>query len=135
MISLKFKHIGVVVPSIERAVDSYRSIFGYRVLFGPFEDPIQKVSVCFLATEQSDDATIELVSPSSEHSPVSKFLANGIGAYHMCYEVEDIEVTLAHVRSKGCVVISHPVPAVAFAGRRIAWFYTPTRQLIEIVER
>ena len=32
------------------------------------------------------------------------------------------------------VLISPPAPAVAFDGRRIAWVYTPTRQLIELLE-
>jgi methylmalonyl-CoA/ethylmalonyl-CoA epimerase len=135
MLHFEFKHIGVVVPSIERAAASYRDIFGYRILSGPVEDPIQKVSVCFLATEQGDDAALELVSPLGEDSPVGKFLANGAGAYHMCYEVLHMENAIAHVRSKGCLVISNPVPATAFGGRRIVWFYTPTRQLIELVER
>jgi methylmalonyl-CoA/ethylmalonyl-CoA epimerase len=135
MASFKFKHIGVAVASIEQALSSYRVIFGYHVLSGPFEDPVQKVTVCFLGLDQPGEPAIELVSPSGEHSPVNKYLANGIGAYHMCYEVEDIESALAHVRSNGSIVISNPVPAVAFGGRRIAWFYTPTRQLIELVER
>jgi methylmalonyl-CoA/ethylmalonyl-CoA epimerase len=33
-----------------------------------------------------------------------------------------------------CIVVAKPVPAVAFQGRRIAWIYTPSRQLFEIVE-
>ena len=32
------------------------------------------------------------------------------------------------------MVVSGPVPAVAFGGRQIAWLYTPTRQLFELVE-
>jgi len=31
-------------------------------------------------------------------------------------------------------VVSGPAPAVAFGGRRIAWFYTSTRQVFELVE-
>ena len=73
--------------------------------------------------------------PACEDSPVGQVLAKGIGAYHICYEVENIEDALEYVHSKGCVVITKPVPATAFEGRRIAWFYTPTRQLVEVVER
>ncbi len=135
MISLKFSHIGVAVPSIEQALPTYQAVFGYVILSGPFHDPVQKVSVCFLGTGEFGDLVTELVAPADEHSPISKILANGVGAYHICYEVEDIEDTLAYVRSKGCIVIGKPAPAVAFEGRRIAWFYTPTRQLVEVVER
>jgi methylmalonyl-CoA/ethylmalonyl-CoA epimerase len=132
---LKLNHIGIAVSSIEQAIPVYREIFGYTVLSGPFHDPVQNVSVCFLGTGESGELAIELVAPKGEDSPVSKILARGIGAYHICYEVKDINDALAHVRSKGCVVISKPTPAVAFGGRRIAWFYTPTRQLVEVVEK
>ena len=62
------------------------------------------------------------------------FLAKGIGAYHICYEVSDLEKTLEDVRASGCVLISAPVPAAAFEGRRIAWLSTPTRHLVELLE-
>jgi methylmalonyl-CoA/ethylmalonyl-CoA epimerase len=134
MISFTFKHIGVAVADLEKAIGFYRSVFGYRVLSGPIEDPIQKVIVCFLGPDDSSPATIELVSPCGDTAPIHKFLTNGIGAYHMCYGVENMEIALAHVRSNGSIVINDPVPAVAFGGRRICWFYTPTRQLIELAE-
>ncbi len=135
MVSLRFRHIGVAVASMEQALAAYQEVFGYVVLGGPFEDQVQNVSVCFVGTGGSGDPTIELVAPAGENCPVNRFLAKGIGAYHLCYEVDDIEDALGYVRSRGCIVVSEPVPAVAFEGRRIAWFYTSTRQLIELVER
>ena len=134
MVSLKFRHVGIAVESLERALATYQKIFGYAVQSGPFVDPIQKVSVCFLSPGESGGAAIELVAPAGEDSPVNRFLAKGISAYHLCYEVDDLDEALKHVRSNGCLVVGDPVPAVAFAGRRIAWFYTPTRQLTELVE-
>jgi methylmalonyl-CoA/ethylmalonyl-CoA epimerase len=135
MVSLKFSHVGVAVPNLEQALAVYHGIFGYTVRSGPFVDPIQKTSVCFIATNNEGDVPIELVAPSGDESPVNRFLGKGITTYHLCYEVDDIGEALKHVRSQGCLVLSEPVPAVAFEGRRIAWFYTPTRQLTELVER
>ena len=59
---------------------------------------------------------------------------SGGGAYHLCFETRDIDAALAHAKEYGCVILSQPVPAVAFQGRRIAWLYTPSRQLFELVE-
>lgn len=132
---MKFSHLGVAVLNIEQALSVYQEIFGYKVLSGPFDDPIQRASVCFVGTGIPNDMIIEVVASLDENSPVSKMLVKGVGAYHMCYEVDDIEQALADIRKKGCVIINKPVPAVAFKGRRIAWFYTPTRQLVEVVER
>ena len=131
---LRFKHMGVAVPDLAKAVPVYRDLFGCELTSGPFDDPIQKVSVCFLGPTASFPVQIELVAPLNEESPVRKILAKGGGAYHLCYATADLDRTLAELAVKGCVTVSAPVPAVAFSGRRIAWLFTPTRQLLELVE-
>jgi len=122
------------VPDMQRAIESYQGIFGYQLLSGPFDDPIQNVSVCFLGQPGSQQVEIELVSPLGAASPIRSLLAKGGGAYHVCYEVPDLEQALKEAREQGCLLLGAPVPAVAFGGRRIAWCYTPTRQLFEVVE-
>ncbi len=133
--SFTFRHLGVAVESLERAIPVYRDLFGYQLVSGPYDDPLQKVSVCFLGREAPGDIVIELVAPLGDDSPIRSMLAKGGSAYHVCYEVPDIENTLAELRAKGCIIVSKPVPAVAFNQRRIAWLYTPTRQLIEALEK
>jgi methylmalonyl-CoA/ethylmalonyl-CoA epimerase len=123
------------VPSLEATTESLTALFGYRVVSGPFDDPIQKVKVSFLSQSGTDIAEIELITPLSEDSPVQSMLKKGSGgAYHLCFETSDIEAALEHAKNSGCVIVSPPVPAVAFQGRRIAWIYTPSRQLFEFVE-
>jgi methylmalonyl-CoA/ethylmalonyl-CoA epimerase len=110
-------------------------LFGYKVISGPFDDPIQKVTVNFLAKSDEDVAEIELIAPISEDSPIRSMLAkDGGGTYHLCFETSDIDGALIHAKKNGCIVVSSPVPAVAFQGRRIAWIYTRSRQLFELVE-
>lgn len=128
-------HVGVAVPDLEQAAAFYVAAFGFRVVSGPIEDPIQKVKAYFLAEAERDLAHLELISPLDEDSPVNRYLSKGIGAYHVCYEVGEIAKALAELRGKGCLVISKPVPAVAYAGRKIAWCFTPTNQLLELLER
>jgi methylmalonyl-CoA/ethylmalonyl-CoA epimerase len=131
----QFHHLGVAVDSISKVLSTYETIFGYHLLSGPFDDPIQKSRVCFVGTGVKDAFVIELVEPLAQDSPVKNMVAKGIAAYHVCYEVEDIDKVVAEVSQMGCVVVSPPQPAVAFQQRRIAWFYTPTRQLIEVLEK
>jgi methylmalonyl-CoA/ethylmalonyl-CoA epimerase len=134
-LALKFHHIGVAVQNLDKAIPTYRDLFGHRVVSGPFDDPVQKVSVCFLASDADPDVQVELVAPLAEDSPIKTILSKGGGGYHFCYQTPDIEAAISEAKSQGCVIVSQPVPAVAFKMRRIAWFYTPTRQLIELVER
>jgi methylmalonyl-CoA/ethylmalonyl-CoA epimerase len=134
-LGFKLRHVGVAVPSLNPATDTLSTLFGYRVISGPFDDPIQKVSVNFLTQSDNDVAEIELIAPLGQDSPITAMLAkSGGGAYHLCFETSDIEQALVHAKNNGCIVISGPVPAVAFNGRRIAWIYTKSRQLFELVE-
>lgn len=134
-LGFKLRHVGVAVPSLDPATDTLSTLFGYRVISGPFDDPIQKVSVNFLTQSDNDVAEIELIAPLGQDSPITAMLAkSGGGAYHLCFETSDIEQALIHAKNNGCIVVSGPVPAVAFNGRRIAWIYTKSRQLFELVE-
>lgn len=130
-----FHHLGVAVRDIEKALPIYADLMNYRLYDGPYEDPIQRVKVAFLRREGTHDPVIELVAPGTDDSPVNNYLRKEVGAYHMCFEVHTIEQTLAELRTRGCVLVASPAPAVAFKGRKIAWLFTPTRQLIEVLER
>jgi methylmalonyl-CoA/ethylmalonyl-CoA epimerase len=129
-------HLGVAVASLEKALPVYRNVLGYRLVSGPFDDPIQRVSVCFIRRDIPGDITIELIAPLGDESPIHRTLMKGgSSAYHSCYEVENLDQALEHLSAQGCVIVSKPVPAVAFGNRRIAWLYLPTRQLIEALEK
>ena len=134
-LGFKLRHVGVAVPKLGPTTDTLATLFGYKVVSGPFDDPVQKVSVNFLAKSDNDLAEIELIAPLTEDSPITPMLAKGGGAaYHLCFETSDIEQAVAHAKNNGCIIVSPPVPAVAFKGRRIAWIYTRSRQLFELVE-
>jgi methylmalonyl-CoA/ethylmalonyl-CoA epimerase len=134
-LGFKLRHVGVAVPSLGPATEALSTLFGYRVISGPFDDPIQKVSVNFLTQSENDVAEIELIAPLGENSPITSMLAKGNGgAYHLCFETTDIEQALVHAKNNGCIIVSPAVPAVAFNGRRIAWIYTRSKQLFELVE-
>ena len=127
-------HLGIAVADLNQALAFYQSALGFQITSGPFVDPIQKVSVCFIQNRDGQGPLLELICPTEAASPVTGLLAKGTGAYHVCYEVKDLEETLDEMRSRGSVVVSNPQPAVAFGGRRIAWCFLPTKHLAEFVE-
>jgi len=125
-------HVGIAVRDMAAAVAFYERAFGFTLQHGPVDDPIQQVTVCFLAA--ADGIEIELIAPLGDKSPVARYLARETGAYHVCYEVPDIATASQRALDNGCIPVSPPVPAAAFAGRLIAWFYTPTKQLVEFLQ-
>lgn len=132
----RFHHLGIAVRDMDGAIESYAQMLGLRLLGPPVDDPIQRVRVCFLGSDAPGEIVYELVTPlvAGEKSPIDRVLEKGNTSYHVCYEVPGLERAIADLVAAGCYVIAEPVPAVAFAGRRIAWLMTGTRHLIELLE-
>lgn len=131
---VRLHHIGYVLGSIEKSAESFARSLGAtwdgKIIF----DPLQKVRVTFLKGANTADSLIELVEPGGSESPVSRFLNQGGGLHHLCYEVADIETYLEFCKLAGTLIIRRPVPAVAFDGRRIAWALTNQKLLLEFLE-
>src|ERR1035437_6643144 len=75
-----FHHVGVAVLDLQSATQILESLFRYRLTSGPFDDPIQSVSVSFLSRGQGD-TVIELVAPFGADSPMKRTLQKGGGTY------------------------------------------------------
>jgi methylmalonyl-CoA/ethylmalonyl-CoA epimerase len=128
-----FHHVGVAVRDLSAAIPIYKSLFDYEMISGPFDDPIQKVSVCFLSRGKGD-TVIELVAPFGINSPIDGTLKKGGGTYHVCYQVPDINAAIDHLTGQGSLLVSGPVPAVAFEMREIAWIMTEVGLLVELLQ-
>jgi methylmalonyl-CoA/ethylmalonyl-CoA epimerase len=128
-----FHHVGVAVRNLSTAIPVYKNLFDYDSISGPFDDLIQNVSVCFLSRGEKD-TVIELVAPLGANSPIDGILKKGGGAYHICYQVPDINAAIGHLTGLGSLLLSGPVPAVAFEMREIAWLMTEANLLVELVQ-
>lgn len=130
----RFHHVGFIVSNIEQTIDGYQRSLQATWDGRIFEDPLQRVKVAFLSTGPGD-AEIELVEPADEGSPVSRFLSKGGGLHHLCYMVDNLDLHLSEMRRLRATIVRKPQPAVAFAGRRIAWVVTAEKLLLEFIER
>jgi methylmalonyl-CoA/ethylmalonyl-CoA epimerase len=130
-----FHHIGFVVASIQDSVQGFLQSLQAKWDEIIFHDPLQVVRVTFLQSAQAGSPVVELVEPAGEKSPVIPFLKRGGGLHHLCYEIDNLEEQLRLSRSQGGLVVRPPLPAVAFAGRPIAWVYTKNKLLLEYLER
>jgi len=128
-------HIGFAVASISAAAEEFSLCMSARWDGRIFHDPLQRVRVAFFTPADLGNPVFELVEPAGETSPVSRFLAKRAGLHHVCYEVDNLETALGAALAAGWVVVSDPKPAVAFAGRRIAWVCSKHFLLIEFLER
>jgi methylmalonyl-CoA/ethylmalonyl-CoA epimerase len=119
-----FDHVGLAVQSITATLGPGREV-------DVFSDDIQKVSVAFI---QMNGVSVELIEPLGEKTPVALSLKKGQQLVHLCFRVPDIEAAIQKGRENGFHCIARPVPAVAFNNRKIAWLFSRTYGLIEILE-
>lgn len=128
---LTFHHIGIACRDIAKTQAFYLGL-GYTA--SPVvEDPLQHVRISFL--EKEGAPRIELLEPLDDQSPVARTLAtSGVSPYHMCYEVQNIEAAVNHLRGQRFLLVNGPVPACAMGDRRIAFLFQKNTGLIELVE-
>jgi methylmalonyl-CoA/ethylmalonyl-CoA epimerase len=100
-------HVGVAVPNIEQACETYRSLYGATDITTPFDMPEQGVKVCFVNLPNSQ---IELIEPLSEASPIANFLKKNPagGQHHVCFEVADIDEAVIEMEKRGATVLGKP---------------------------
>ncbi|MCU0731691.1 MAG: methylmalonyl-CoA epimerase [Hyphomonas sp.] len=100
-------HVGVAVPNIEQACDTYRTLYGATDITIPFDMPEQGVKVCFVNLPNSQ---IELIEPLNEASPIANFLKKNPagGQHHVCFEVDDINQAVAEMEKRGATVLGKP---------------------------
>jgi methylmalonyl-CoA/ethylmalonyl-CoA epimerase len=130
----RLHHVGYVVRSIAETAPAMARALSLGWDSQIIHDPLQLVNVTFLPANVAGSSTIELVEPAGRRSPVLKFAESGGGLHHVCYEVEDLEAQIAASRAAGGTLVRVPMPAVAFAGRKIAWVVTAERLLVEYLQ-
>lgn len=131
---MKLHHYGFATKSIDKSLKEFEKI-GYTATSEKIIDPIQGVALLFIGNDMNH--LIELVSPLDKNdSPVTKILQkNGASLYHICYEVEDLDVTIEDFKKKKFLLVLAPTPAVAFNNRRISFMYNTHLGLIEFLEK
>jgi len=131
--NMKVHHVAYVVRSNEEKMAQLAGLFGCRPAGPSVIDEFQGVKIQFV--ELADGSLIELLEPHGEKSPVQRHLQKGGGIYHICFEVEDLEGTLEHLRATGnAIIVRNPAPAPAIENRRVAFILTADRDLFEFVE-
>lgn len=115
----KISHIAIVVPDLDDALHFWVDTLGLPLAHVEHV-PDQDVDVAFLPSGASE---IELLEPVSESSGVARFLhKRGPGMHHICFEVDDIEATLANLKAAQVPLIDEE-PTIGTGGKKIAFVH------------
>jgi len=129
---MKIDHLGIATKSIEDALRFWTGAMGLKNIHTEIVED-QKVKVAMLPLGES---RIELLEPTSEDSPISKFLEKrGGGIHHVAVEVEDIRSSLAEMKALGTRLIDEE-PRVGAQGCLVAFVHPAASNgvLLELVQ-
>ncbi|CAN5637875.1 MAG: methylmalonyl-CoA epimerase [Pyrinomonadaceae bacterium] len=116
---MKINHLGIAVKDIGEALKFWGDALGLENAHTETVED-QKVRIAMLPLGES---RIELLEPTGEDSPISKFLEKrGGGIHHIAIEVEDIEAALAKLKSKGARLIDES-PRIGAEGCLVAFVH------------
>lgn len=128
----KIDHIAILVNDIEAALTFWQDALGLTL---DHEEEIveQEARVAFLPLGESE---IELVTPTTVDSGIARYLQkHGPGMHHLCFQVDDIQATLAHLKRKSIRMINDQ-PLAMQGGRKMAFIHPESANgvLVELYE-
>lgn len=114
------EHLGIAVKSLDEAIPYYENILGMKC-YSIEEVADQKVKTAFFKVGQTK---LELLEPTSDESPIAKFIEKrGEGIHHLAFAVEDgVANALAEVEGKGVRLIDK-APRKGAEGLNIAFIH------------
>lgn len=129
---MKIDHLGIATNAIDEALKFWQDAFGLINVHSQVVDD-QKVRVAMLPLGES---RIELLEPTSDDSPISKFLEKrGNGIHHIAVEVDDIEAYLKRLKEHGVQLIDE-TPRIGAEGSLVAFVHPRSVNgvLLELVQ-
>jgi len=131
--TLKLDHIAIAVENLDKGLAFYRDTLGIE--HAHTEEVVeQKVEAAMLKV---GSAIIELVAPTSDMSPVAKYIARkGEGLHHLAFQVENIEEAIESIRNDGGRLIDD-TPRAGAMGTKIAFVHPSSAAgvLVELVQK
>ncbi len=125
-------HIGIVVKSLDKAIEYWSEVFGYEQKTHVVENTRQKVFVVFMYKDNS--LPIKLISPVNHTSPVYRFAQKGGGIHHLCFDCNELDEELVRLRNLKLRVLTSPEPGEAFQDEKIAFLHARHLGNIELID-
>ncbi|MET0753602.1 MAG: methylmalonyl-CoA epimerase [Pyrinomonadaceae bacterium] len=129
---MKINHLGIATKGIDEALKFWEDALGLENVHTEIVED-QKVRVAMLPIGES---RIELLEPTSEDSPITKFLEKrGGGIHHIAVEVEDINAALMKLKQQGARLIDES-PRIGAEGCLVAFVHPSSANgvLLELVQ-
>lgn len=143
MAILRMSHIGIVISDLQKSIDFYCNVFGFKVV-GRFDAhgletdrllELQDVDLNAVYLER-DGTRIELMSYRNPEviSRGGTLPMNSVGITHLAFRVSDLENTILRVLQAGGSQIKNAIFENAATGSKAVFVLDPDGVRIELLE-
>jgi lactoylglutathione lyase len=122
---VKMEHVGIMVKNMDESLAFYQNILGLELRNREWLN--ESIELAFLFFPEQPSVEIELVNgaPAENEGIVS----------HVAFTVENIEAELVRLKEAGVTLIDEAPLTVLNGSVKIAFFYGPDGEKLELVER
>jgi catechol 2,3-dioxygenase-like lactoylglutathione lyase family enzyme len=116
-------HVGLTITDIERSIAFYRDVLGMDLAWRQESDtpyiarltgvPGARLRIAFMRPAGLDGPAIELLQYVAPGGTVVDTSPNNPGTAHVCFFVDDLDVTYRELSERGVDFVSAPVPIAA----------------------
>jgi len=144
---LGMDHVGINVPDMEQAINFFTDVLGFSAVTSlgpiPLDDAWKKNNhmnpktgpVSFKMVKAGTGANIELFEYQDNKGSSQQPGGDDIGASHMAFYTNDINKSVAYLKSKGVQFLGEPflMPSGDTEGETWVYFVTPWGSKMELV--
>ena len=131
----RIAHVGIAVPSIEKAQKQYELLGFVADSDEVIEEENYGVRVKMM---HCGEAKIELLEPlkAGEESPIDSYIATKpYKMYHLAYVCSDFEAQIALLKKNKFIPINEPRPSKGLGGKRAVFMFNRTLGIAELCEK
>lgn len=125
---MKLHHLGLIIKDL----DKWERYMIFEKKINDLIDPIQNSRLAFY--KNFSDTYIELIQPLNDSAFTwNTLMKNGNHINHFCYfDISENQVKELTVQ-KNMIYISGPMPALLFDNKRVMFYYTRNREIVEFL--
>ncbi len=128
---MNIHHVGYLTKDLNKAQDEFLAL-GFVVEQEKAYDEHRKINISFII---NGNYRVELIEPVDDSSPMYPLLKRYKNTpYHICYEVDDLESSIAELSTKGYTVMQEPLEAPCIENKRVSFLINSNLGIIELVE-
>jgi hypothetical protein len=131
---MNFHHLGIIVSDIKQASKNLKAIIPIKKKTKIITDKSWKVKILFLI--DNNKVTYEIIEPLGKSSPIYNALKKNINILnHIAYESINFEKDCKKLIKQGLVPLTKAMGAVAFKNKKVIFFYTKEKFILELIEK